>query len=100
MDKAKLKNGDAHQVWTEKKVKDQHQIVADDGTESFFWRAHTITVLIVLISVLVYESIFVEQVHDESYNIKRGLIACASFFVLFGVTQTPDGPFIRPHPGF
>jgi len=28
------------------------------------------------------------------------LIACASFFVLFGVTQTPDGPFIRPHPGF
>jgi hypothetical protein len=28
----------------------------------------------------------------------RGLIACAIFFVLFGVTQTPDGPFIRPHP--
>lgn len=29
----------------------------------------------------------------------RGLVACATFFVLFGVTQTPDGPFIRPHPG-
>lgn len=29
----------------------------------------------------------------------RGLIAVVFSFLLFGVIQTPDGPFIRPHPG-
>ena len=93
-------NGNGSTVdWTAKKYKLKDQ-VHDDGTVSFFWRAHTVTVLIIMICVLVYESLYVKQVQDESYNIKRGLIACASFFVLFGVTQTPDGPFIRPHPAF
>ena len=98
-DKMQLKNGSgASQEWTVKKLKTKESIT-DDGTQSFFWRAHTITVLVALIGVLVYESLYVQQVQDRSYNIKRGVIACASFFVLFGVTQTPDGPFIRPHPG-
>jgi len=29
----------------------------------------------------------------------RGLLACAGFFLVFGMTQTPDGVFVRPHPG-
>ena len=29
----------------------------------------------------------------------RGITAMVLVFVLFGVTQTPDGPFRRPHPG-
>lgn len=71
-----------------------------------------------MIAVLFYVSLIEQQIQDESYNIKRylielyfikillltlenrGLVACAIFFVLFGVTQTPDGPFIRPHPAF
>ena len=28
-----------------------------------------------------------------------GLLACAGFFLVFGMTQTPDGVFVRPHPG-
>lgn len=86
--------------WENSKIKAINQSVSDDGTQSFFWRAHTVTVLIIMIIVLVYESLVEQQVQDQSYNIKRGLVACASFFVLFGVTQTPDGPFIRPHPVF
>lgn len=86
------------QEWQENKMKIKNQRLSDDGTQSFFWRAHTVTVLVVMIVVLVYVALIEEQVQDQSYNIKRGLIACASFFVLFGVIQTPDGPFIRPHP--
>lgn len=84
--------------WQRTKLKVKNQQVSDDGTQSFFWRAHTITVLILMMAVLIYVSLIEEQVQDESYNIKRGMVACAIFFVLFGVTQTPDGPFIRPHP--
>ncbi|CAF5064924.1 unnamed protein product, partial [Rotaria sp. Silwood1] len=28
----------------------------------------------------------------------RGLLACAGFLLVFGMTQTPDGVFVRPHP--
>ncbi|CAF4251657.1 unnamed protein product [Rotaria magnacalcarata] len=31
------------------------------------------------------------------YNI--GLLVCAGFFLVFGMTQTPDGACVRPHPG-
>ncbi|XP_052271614.1 phosphatidylserine synthase 2-like isoform X3 [Dreissena polymorpha] len=31
---------------------------------------------------------------------KRGVTAMGLCFLLFGVTQTPDGPFRRPHPAF
>jgi phosphatidylserine synthase 2 len=66
-----LKNGNgASQEWTIKKIKTK-ETVTDDGTQTFFWRAHTVTVLICLCAVLVYESLFVEHVQDQSYNIKR-----------------------------
>lgn len=29
----------------------------------------------------------------------RGLVAVVTCFLLFGIAQIPDGPFIRPHPG-
>ena len=45
--------------------------ILDDGTQTFFWRAHTITVLMILIVVLVYESLFREQVQDSTFNTKR-----------------------------
>ncbi len=56
------------QQWQSKKRKKE---ILDDGTQTFFWRAHTITVLLILITVLVYESLFREQVQDSTYNIKR-----------------------------
>ncbi|KAK7099328.1 hypothetical protein V1264_003479 [Littorina saxatilis] len=78
--------------------KDKKKDVYDDGTMSFFWHAHTITVLVIFSAVLLHVAIFEESVPDRDYNAKRGLMAVVLAFLLFGVIHTPDGPFIRPHP--
>ncbi|CAH1786738.1 unnamed protein product [Owenia fusiformis] len=72
----------------------------DDGTMSFFWRAHTLTVLAIFSLLLLYVAIFEDVSLDPEYNTKRGLLAVLCAFVLFGVVHTPDGPFRRPHPAF
>lgn len=73
--------------------------VYDDGTNSYFWRAHTVSVLVVGISVLVYVTFYETQNEDDlEYNVKRGLVAGIYTFLAFGVTQVKDSPFIRPHP--
>ncbi|XP_071449421.1 phosphatidylserine synthase 2-like isoform X2 [Hetaerina americana] len=71
---------------------------SDDGTLSYFWRAHTVTVLVIFIGVLIYVSMFEPVKDNTEYNTKRGLVACILVFILLGVTVTPDGPFRRPHP--
>lgn len=81
-------------------IKKQNKKVVDDGTLTFFWRDHTVLVLICMCAVLTYISLFEIQINDIEYNKQRGIIYCAIFFVLFGVTQSPNGPFIRPHPAF
>ncbi|ELU10107.1 hypothetical protein CAPTEDRAFT_93305 [Capitella teleta] len=70
----------------------------DDGTMTFFWRAHRILVLFVFSLVLIYVALFEKQNDDVSHNTKRGLFACLMAFSLFGVIVSPDGPFRRPHP--
>lgn len=57
--------------WEENKMKIKNQHVTDDGTQSFFWRAHTITILLIAMAVLVYVALIEEQVQDHSYNVKR-----------------------------
>ncbi|XP_065070770.1 phosphatidylserine synthase 2-like [Rhopilema esculentum] len=74
--------------------------VVDDDDPSFFWRAHTISVLLLMILALCYVSLFEEEVIDPIYNAKRGLFACIVVFLAFGITQARDGPFVRPHPVF
>lgn len=59
------------QEWQENKMKIKNQKLSDDGTQSFFWRAHTVTVLFIMIVVLVYVALIEEQINDQSYNIKR-----------------------------
>uniref|UniRef100_A0A3P9P8Y9 Phosphatidylserine synthase n=2 Tax=Poecilia reticulata TaxID=8081 RepID=A0A3P9P8Y9_POERE len=73
--------------------------VYDDGTNTFFWRAHTLTVLFILTCALVYVTLLEETPHDTAYNTKRGIVASILVFLCFGVTQAKDGPFTRPHPG-
>ncbi len=43
----------------------------DDGTMSFFWRAHTITCLIIAMSYLFYVAILEQPSDNSSYNTKR-----------------------------
>ncbi|MEQ2292021.1 hypothetical protein AMECASPLE_018911 [Ameca splendens] len=73
--------------------------VYDDGTNTFFWRAHTLTVLFILTCALVYVTLLEETPQDTAYNTKRGIVASILVFLCFGVTQAKDGPFTRPHPG-
>ncbi|XP_043562113.1 phosphatidylserine synthase 2 isoform X2 [Chiloscyllium plagiosum] len=74
--------------------------VFDDGTITFFWRAHTLTVLFILTCALVYVTLLEETPQDTAYNIKRGIVASILVFLCFGVTQAKDGPFSRPHPAY
>ena len=78
--------------------RDSETTVFDDGTNTFFWRAHTISVLLTVILTLIYVVFIEEQNGNFEYNVKRGLIAGAFMFLSFGITQAKDGPFIRPHP--
>jgi phosphatidylserine synthase 2 len=61
----------SHQIWQKKKLNESNQTVSDDGTQTYFWRAHTVTILVVMMVVLVYESLYEKQVQDQNYNIKR-----------------------------
>ncbi|XP_068964050.1 phosphatidylserine synthase 2 isoform X1 [Petaurus breviceps papuanus] len=72
--------------------------VYDDGTNTFFWRAHTLTVLFILTCALGYVTLLEETPQDTAYNTKRGVVASILVFLCFGVTQAKDGPFSRPHP--
>ena len=66
---------------------------------SFFWRAHTFTVLLFLIGCLIYIGVIENPVeHNTEYNSRRGLLAAMFFWVALGMTIMPDGPFLRPHP--
>jgi len=80
--------------WQEEKEK----TVDDEVQPSYFWRAHTVTVLIVLICCLVYTAIIETPVDDSVHNGKRGAVAVLFFWVTLGMTIMPDGPFLRPHP--
>lgn len=80
--------------------RNKYKDIQDDGSISFFWQAHTILVLFIFSMILVYVTIFEEVVEDSDYNMKRGIIAMLVTFLAVGVTQTPDGPFKRPHPAF
>jgi len=70
----------------------------DDGTVTFFWRAHSLSVLFFMIAALIYVAVFESVTLDSEYNTKRGLVACVIVFILLCVTVTPNGPFKRPHP--
>ncbi len=84
--------------WVDYKAKVEY----DDETMTFFWRAHTFTVLAFLICCLVYVGVIEappENVEDMwDYNSKRGAVAALFFWVALGMTIMPDGPFVRPHP--
>lgn len=56
------------------------------------------TALVLIVSGLVYVALW-DTPLDTMYNMRRGAVACVVIFVLIGVINMPDGPFVRPHPG-
>ena len=55
------------------------------------------TALVLIVSGLVYVALW-DTPLDTMYNMRRGAVACVVIFVLIGVINMPDGPFVRPHP--
>lgn len=68
----------------------------DEGVDSYFWRAHTLTVFFVVTGALCYTALLPPA--DSVENAKRGFVAVILLFLVFGVTHMPNGPFMRPHP--
>lgn len=67
-----------------------------DPALGFFYRPHTITILLALLSYFLYIAL-IEEFSRKSC-IHTGLIAVTGVFLLIGVMLFPNGPFIRPHP--
>ena len=81
--------------WAEEK----ERVDYDDPHISFFWKAHTTSVLIFLILGLIYVGIIEDPTtNDAEFNSKKGIYAVLFFWVSAGMTIMPDGPFLRPHP--
>lgn len=79
--------------------KDKDSQTSDvDPTLNFFYKPHTITVLIVMLSIFLYVALSVTESDDPIRNTKAGIIAAASVLIAIGLLMFSDGPFIRPHP--
>lgn len=73
--------------------------VVEDVTLEFFYKPHTVTVLVVICAFLLLPAFMRDDRRSES-NAFVGLIAVAAFFLVVSALTFPNGPFIRPHPVF
>ncbi|ORX84416.1 PSS-domain-containing protein [Anaeromyces robustus] len=71
----------------------------DEISVKWLYSPHTITALVILLGFFVYSAFFLES-KDPSTNAKYGFLVVVFVFVLIGIQQFRDGPFIRPHPAF
>ncbi|EGD76935.1 hypothetical protein PTSG_07276 [Salpingoeca rosetta] len=69
----------------------------DDGSQSWFWRPHVVTVLTLVVCAVVYMALFLDD-EDSSINAQRGVAVACGVFLVQAAMQFNDGPFIRPHP--
>ena len=70
----------------------------EEETDTFFWRAHTLTALVLISAVFIYITLFEVPSSDNDYNMKRGIIGVVLVFIAVASIHMPDGPFKRPHP--
>ncbi|KAF7281437.1 hypothetical protein GWI33_004763 [Rhynchophorus ferrugineus] len=69
----------------------------DDISLDFFYKPHTITLLLISIGTVIYFA-FVRDTNDVEQNIWEGFLCCCFFFLIISVLAFPNGPFTRPHP--
>jgi phosphatidylserine synthase 2 len=73
--------------------------VFDDGTNTFFWQAHTVLAGLVVACGLGYVTLIDGAFMGSTQeNMRSGVVAVVVVFILIGVIHMPDGPFLRPHP--
>ncbi|XP_076437960.1 phosphatidylserine synthase 1-like [Babylonia areolata] len=69
----------------------------DDISLDFFYKPHTITLLVACISGLLYLA-FTRDESSSEHNIWNGFLCILFFFLIVSVLAFPNGPFTRPHP--
>ncbi|KAI6658523.1 Phosphatidylserine synthase 2-like [Oopsacas minuta] len=83
---------------SETRQNEKHSNSRIQESNTYFWRAHTVTALIIVSVVLVYVTMFEIPSADSAFNMRRGVIAVTLVFILVATIHMPDGPFLRPHP--
>nr|XP_018904478.1 PREDICTED: phosphatidylserine synthase 1-like [Bemisia tabaci] len=69
----------------------------DDICLDIFYKPHTITLLAVSITAVIYTSFVRDDINVDD-NIWTGLWCVLFFFLIISVLAFPNGPFTRPHP--
>uniref|UniRef100_A0A8C6MME3 Phosphatidylserine synthase n=1 Tax=Nothobranchius furzeri TaxID=105023 RepID=A0A8C6MME3_NOTFU len=69
----------------------------EDICLDFFYKPHTITLLIATVLSLMYFMFTRDDVNSDN-NLHVGLLVVISFFLVISVLAFPNGPFTRPHP--
>ncbi|KAL3097481.1 hypothetical protein niasHS_003929 [Heterodera schachtii] len=73
--------------------------VVSNITLEAVYKPHTITVLVVLCTYLIYAALTTESMSTEN-NVFVGLKSLFFLFLVISAMVFPNGPFIRPHPIF
>ncbi|KAI7686379.1 hypothetical protein SSS_09905 [Sarcoptes scabiei] len=69
----------------------------DDISLEFFYKPHSITLLVVSIVSVIY-SAFTRDDSNIEANIWSGILSLIFFFLTISLLTFPNGPFTRPHP--
>jgi phosphatidylserine synthase I, putative len=70
----------------------------DDISIQFFYKPHTISLLIVSIVLVLYTAFTTNVEESIENNIWSGIKCIIFFFLIISVLTFPNGPFTRPHP--
>nr|XP_006823665.1 PREDICTED: phosphatidylserine synthase 1-like [Saccoglossus kowalevskii] len=69
----------------------------DDITLEFFYKPHTLTLLLIVVLTALYFAFTRDEVTSKE-NIRDGICCAVFFFLVLSVLTFPNGPFTRPHP--
>ncbi|XP_070493758.1 phosphatidylserine synthase-like [Chironomus tepperi] len=69
----------------------------EDMTLNFFYKPHTITLLLCTVIAAMYFAFTRNDLNTED-NIWAGIVCVIIFFCVISVLAFPNGPFTRPHP--
>eukprot|EP00834_Sanchytrium_tribonematis_P001435 NODE_35_length_36362_cov_0.944434.p11 type:complete len:336 gc:universal NODE_35_length_36362_cov_0.944434:27819-26812(-) len=67
----------------------------EDVDIQFLYTPHSFSVLVMVLAALFYIAFFPFETVE---NVKYGILSSATIFIVFGMVQFKNGPFLRPHP--
>ncbi|XP_071487177.1 phosphatidylserine synthase 1-like [Diadema antillarum] len=69
----------------------------EDITLEFFYKPHTLTLLLVAVIGTFYFA-FTGSSESTEHNVYRGICCAVFYFLIISILAFPNGPFTRPHP--